>query len=227
MISPRNSKRLCIICVLTVLNLSACQKPTVVTRVSSPSTDIDVLLVLPFKDMTNLYGENVTLRSPLSGRTYTTGKVSRGADDFLMQLLMSNLQLRGGLQLIPWGQAEGVWGELLAKETIEQSEREMILATGRELNADAVLAGYVYRFVDRTGTQYSVETPASVGFDLDLIRIQDGRLVWSRRFDETQKTLSDDIMQINKFIKRKGRWITARDMAASGLEDMLHTLPVP
>jgi hypothetical protein len=129
--------------------------------------------------------------------------------------------------LIPWGQAQAARAELLSRDNIEQSERKLILATGRELNADAVLSGYVYRFVDRTGTQYSVETPASVGFDLELIRVRDGRLVWSRRFDETQQTLSDDIMQLNKFIKRKGRWITARDMAVSGLEDILHTLPVP
>jgi hypothetical protein len=56
------------------------------------------------------------------------------------------------------------------------------------------------------------------------MRVADGRILWSGHFDETQKALSEDLYQLDKFIKRKASWITAREMAQTGLENILQTL---
>jgi len=55
--------------------------------------------------------------------------------------------------------------------------------------------------------------------------VVDGRVLWSGHFNETQRSLSEDLYQLETFIKRKASWITAREMAQAGLEDILDTFP--
>ncbi|MBL7180470.1 MAG: hypothetical protein ABIK98_03105 [Pseudomonadota bacterium] len=166
---------------------------------------------------------NENIRCPLCGKVIMTGKVAEGAAEFLTESLFTFLKNNSDLELVPTEQAEGILSDLLAGEKGSRSEHDLLVETGRALKADAVLAGYIFRFRERVGTSYSVESPASVAFDLHLIRVGDGRMLWSDHFDETQKALSEDLYQLKKFIKRKASWITAREMAQTGLEDMLRS----
>jgi len=211
---------------LPVVMLIGCQPSVRRTQTPSARHNIKNLLVIPFSDMYRLYGENVTIRSPLGGRIFTTGRTKDGADRFLTDRLNLILGRYKGVHLIPPGQAEGVFAQLLSQSEKEFPELEMILKMGQMLDADAVLVGYVYRFRTREGTSYAVESPASVAFDMDLVGIKDRRVIWSGRFDETQQPLTEDLFQIKKFFKRKGRWISAWDMADFGLEEVLRTFPV-
>ena len=112
---------------------------------------------------------------------------------------------------------------LLAGNNKEWQERDLQLEIGRTLNADAIFVGYIYRFRERVGGKYSVDLPASVAFDIHLIRTVDGRGLWSAHFDETQQPLSDDLFRLNLFLRRKAKWVTAQEMAISALKDMLKT----
>ncbi len=174
-----------------------------------------------------MYGEDVTVRSPLGGRVFTTGKVVAGADRFLTDHLITILKRHKDIGLIPSNQAQGVFARLLSTMEKEMPELEMIVEIGRTLGADAVLVGYVYRFKERRGSTYSVDTPASVAFDMDLVSVNNSRIIWYGRYNETQKALTEDLFQFRKFIKRKGRWVTAWEMAVNGLEDVFQTFPVP
>lgn len=212
---------------LFLFGLPGCQKAPPASMAPFSRQNTYRLLVIPFEDMTRLYGLDVTIRSPLSGRIFTTGKVAEGADDFLTDSLISFLDRRKSVQLIPSSLAQGVWAQLLSDSQKELPELEMMVEIGRNLGADAVLLGYVYRFKNRVGTEYAVDAPASVAFDIDLISISERTIIWSRRFDETQQALSEDLFQFGKFINRKGRWITAREMAVGGLEELFKTFPLP
>jgi hypothetical protein len=86
-----------------------------------------------------------------------------------------------------------------------------------------VLVCFLYRFHERIGSRYAAEAPASVAFDLYLLRSVDGRVLWQGRFDETQRALSENLLDFNKFMKRKG-WISANDLALAGLDDLFDTL---
>jgi hypothetical protein len=103
--------------------------------------------------------------------------------------------------------------------------RKILIAMGQKLAVDAVLVGFVYRFRERVGKGFSAESPASVAFDLHLIRVMDGRTVWSANFDETQQTLGQNLFQLGTFLTRGGRWITAEDMASGGLNDIMNEFP--
>ena len=182
------------------------------------------LLILPFKDMSAIYGENVSLRCPLCGNIFMTGEVTDDAADILTQSLISLMQSRKGVELIPSGQAQGVWSEMLSKNEDRLSERDQIIETGRILGAYVVMAGYVYRFRERIGTGYSVDSPASAAFDVHLVDVTSRRILWIGHFDETQRSLSENLFNIGEFLKRKGAWVSVNKMAVSALEDMLKTL---
>jgi len=206
---------------------SACGGDTIVKGNPPNLTGIEKILILPFKDMATVYGESANGRCPVCGKVFTTGEVAEGAAVMLTEYLFDLLKDRKDIELIPSSQAQGVMSELLAGSNKTVQERDLQLEIGRSLNADAIFVGYIYRFRERVGNEYSVDLPASVAFDMHLIRVMDGRVLWSAHFDETQRPLSDDLFRLNLFLKRKAKWITAKDMAISGLKDMLKEFDIP
>jgi hypothetical protein len=210
-----------------ILFLSACGGDNTVTSKPPNLSGIKKILILPFKDMSAVFGESVNGRCPVCGKVFTTGEVAEGATAMLTEHLFILLKDRKDIELIPSSQAQGVLSGLLAGSKKELLERDLQLEIGRVLNADAIFVGYIYRFRERVGTQYSVDLPASVAFDIHLIRVKDGRVLWSAHFDETQQPLSDDLFRLKLFLRRKAKWITAKEMAISGLEDMLKDFYVP
>jgi hypothetical protein len=208
-----------------IVFLSACGTGNVVKKEPATVSGIEKILILPFEDMASVYGENKDVRCPICGKVFTTGKVSQGAADMLSEHLFTILNKRTDIQLIPSSYAQGVMSDLLADSQKELNEKELAIETGRILHADAVLAGFLYRFQERIGTEYSVDSPASVAFDIHLIRVTDGRVVWSGHFDETQQPLSNNLFRLGTFLQRKAKWVTAKEMAIFALEDMLKTFP--
>lgn len=204
--------------------LPACGSHVVAPEHASAPLTRGKLLILPFKNISGIYGENISVRCPLCGNVFMTGEVIDGAEDILTQSLISLMESRKGVELIPSGQANGVWSEMLSKDENRLSERDQIVETGRILGADLVMAGYVYRFKERIGAAYSVDSPASAAFDVHLVDVSSRRILWTGRFDETQGSLFENLFKIGAFLKRKGAWITVDKMAVSALEDMLQTL---
>jgi len=212
---------------LIILSMSACKAQRIVADVVPESFRMKRILILPFKNMSALRGENVSIRCALCGNVFTTGKVDEGAGDFLTEHLTSLLSKNTALQLVPPSQAQGVLSALLFKEKKELPELDLLVAIGRNLDADAVLLGRVYRFKERKGAKYSIESPASVAFDIDLVSVAEKRLIWNGNFDETQRSLSENLLKLGTFLKRKGQWITAESLSASGLEKVHQTFPMP
>jgi hypothetical protein len=70
-----------------------------------------------------------------------------------------------------------------------------------------------------------VDKPASVAFDLHLVRVRDGRVAWTGKFDETQRPLSDNLLKIGTFFKRGAKWLTAEELASAGMGETLTALP--
>ena len=95
---------------------------------------------------------------------------------------------------------------------------------GELVYADAVITGRVLRFRERVGGDIGVQSPASVAFVLELVDVRRGDVVWSSRFDETQKGLSDNIFGLGDFRERGFRWLTAEQLAQDGVKKMVNQL---
>jgi len=182
---------------------------------------LETLLIFPFKDMAAVYGQNVDVRCPLCGNMFMTGEVSVDAEDVMTDYLTSLMQERTDFKILTPEQAKGIISGLPPENKKGPSEVEIIVAAGRAFDADVVMVSHIYRFTERIGTSYAVDSPASVAFDIHLVRVSDGRILWVGSFDETQRPLTENLFKIGAFFKRKWRWITAGEMAASALDDVL------
>ena len=215
-----------VISVAIIVFLSACSTQQPAPQETAQPFNFKRLLVLPVEDMARAYGENVTVQCRLCGNVLITGKVAEGADVILTDHLEGLLLKKKDFEMIPSSQGQGALSDVLSDDASELPERELLVKVGLALDADAVLAGKVYRFIERDGTNYSVTSPASVGFDMILVRVADGRTMWSGHFDETQRSLFENIYKLNTFVKRGGRWVTAEQLAIEGLNNMFKTFPV-
>lgn len=193
---------------------------------SSEPLHIKTVLMLPIKNMALIHGENVTIQDRLSGNVFSTGKVAPEAVKIMTEHVTALLKSRKDLILIPESLADGAISTILSVGKGEIPEREFMAKIGASVGADAVLAGNIYRFRERDGSGFSVNSPASVAFGLDLVQVSDSRLVWSGNFDETQQSLFENLFQWDTFWRRKARWITAEELALEGLNKVFETFPV-
>jgi hypothetical protein len=104
------------------------------------------------------------------------------------------------------------------------SNIEIAGRAARELQADAAIIGLLYRWKEREGSDYAVNGPASVFFDLCLVNADDGSILWRGRFKKTQKSLSENLLDIRTFLKGKGKWMAAEDLAEMGVRDLIDDL---
>lgn len=88
------------------------------------------------------------------------------------------------------------------------------LNVGRCLPADFLLVPQVLYWKELEGGG----NPASVVMDFYLIDVKGERLVTRYHYDETQKALSDNLLDFGKYVKRKGEWVKAEVLAKEGIE---------
>ena len=190
-----------------------------------PVSGLGTLLVVPFTDMSALSGPGVTVRSPISGSVFTTGGVAEGGAEALTRTLTASVSALG-YTLASYEDAIGARSLALdAKKGL--SDKDLALETARKMGVDGVVTGFVYRYEERVGTTYAAEKPASAAFDVFLLRASDGAVIWSARFDEAQKPLSDNLLDVSAFVKRHASWITVEEFAREGLTAKLAGFPVP
>jgi hypothetical protein len=118
-------------------------------------------------------------------------------------------------------------GEMLTRVNDSEPGINNLKTAGRiasGLQADAALIGYLYRWKDREGSDYAIKYPASVFFDLYLVSPDDGSILWKGRFNKTQRSLNENLLDIRTFLKGKGKWMTADDLAVLGLDDLVNEL---
>jgi len=115
--------------------------------------------------------------------------------------------------------------EALLEKVLEQKlpPKEAVKYFAKETGTQGVLYGKIFRYKERKGTSWSVEEPASVAFVLILYDGLTGEILWQRAFDETQKPLSENILNLSLYGKIK--WLSARELAERGLKHLLKTFP--
>jgi hypothetical protein len=188
---------------------------------------LQTLVVVGFHAAITRGDEPELVRNPITGTSFMSGPIPEEVPGWLNDRLFDMLVQGEGRNLISPGQARGVVESIMASDAqLGVHPIEMIKKVGKAFEADAVLTGQVYRWQDRAGTDYGVETAASVAFDLSLIRPSDGAILWRGNYDKTQKSLMENLFDLDTYVKSGGRWLTAQELAAFGLERLLTEMPI-
>jgi hypothetical protein len=85
--------------------------------------------------------------------------------------------------------------------------------------ATGVVLGRVLRYRERPKSQMGDTGGASVAFELSLFEVQAGRRLWKGRFDETQKTITGNIMRAATYPGGGTRWLSAAEFARWGVDE--------
>jgi hypothetical protein len=161
---------------------------------------------------------------PVCRTVFQRGEILPGAQNTLTRLLYQKMEAKGIFKILPLEKVEeGVSHR--ERRVFEEKPKSSSIELGKELGVDFVSIGFVFRFEERIGSSVGVERPASVGFDIHLIRLKDGVEVWRGRMDETQRPLSENLFKIGSFFRRKAQWLTAEELAGVGMEEALRRLP--
>lgn len=181
------------------------------------------MAVVPFEVEHGQEKEIIQCRA--CGNVFGAGPVEGDPSSLLTGILWDLLQEKSkGFDFINPDQVEGFYNVLLSKE-IEKDPLKLMKNLGLQMKADYVLWGHIFRYQERVGTTYAVQYPASVAFDLHLMKVKDGQMVWKAHWDQTQKSLSENILKLDAFLKSKMRWITASELSRQGLKEMLKDFP--
>ncbi len=112
----------------------------------------------------------------------------------------------------------------LKEENPELGYLNLAIEVGKNLNSDSVLIGNISTFREREGGELGINAPASVAFGVQLINPNTGERLWEAYYAETQETLLQNVTKIGKFFKRKGKWVTANQLAKEGVVDVVDNL---
>lgn len=183
------------------------------------------IAVVPFGQAVPEERQGGPVRCPLCGAMFEAGPSTGSHETVVEALFLKQMQQIGPkVGIIAGERVAGVFRQV-SSVSLREPLREVLRKVGSELGAEGVVSGTVYRFRERKGVAYAVDQPASVAFEIHLLRVSDGALVWKGSFDRTQTSLMEDLLQAPSFYRGGGRWVTAEELAAEGMEQVLKTFP--
>jgi hypothetical protein len=181
------------------------------------------MAVIPFQPLLPEEGSTMVV-CPLCSGGYSSGKIEKGAEKTVEEGFIDKLRDFKEVQIIPLEKVTAVYNRVAA-EALKKSFLGVLKKVGAELQADVIVVGYVYRYTERVGYDFSAEHPASVAFEIHLLDVKDGSTIWRGVFDKTQKSLMEDVFQASSFFKGGGKWLTASQLAKQGIDEIFKTFP--
>jgi hypothetical protein len=88
---------------------------------------------------------------------------------------------------------------------------------GRCSGAQYLIVPQVIAWRERGGSAMGTTVTAAVIINFYLVDVATGGVLKFYHFDEEQKSLSDNLLEAGKFFARKGRWLTAAELAEEGM----------
>ena len=98
------------------------------------------------------------------------------------------------------------------------------VAYGREHGAQYLLTPQVLDWHEREGSKAGVTQSAHVRVEFFLVNVAEGTPGNRSIFEEKQVGLTENLLTVGEFLKRKGTWVTAQDLAVDGMKKAVKDL---
>jgi len=213
-----------VILFLPALSRSQVQEPQPLQQKEKRIVPLQKVAILPFLIVTPHEEGQRVVKGLWGNFFFRTGEVPMRAGPEVTGIFQRQLNRLGRCELIPRDQAQTA-AEGADRDAFRQDPLGVAAQIGGELGLYAVVIGGVYRFEQREGSALGVQSPASAAFDAHLVRVSDKKVLWSGRFDETQHSLSENLLKVGSFIKGGAQWVTVERWTEIGVESVLRTFP--
>jgi len=166
-----------------------------------------------------------TLICPICELSFKSENIKDGADRAITSYVQESLERRYRDKVIALGEVSRVYQEIPRDDT-RDTLRSLAQKIGEALGADFMIAGTVWRYRERIQESMGPGMGASVAFDMYLIEVSGGKTVWKKRFDETQRPLTEDIRGAKILVKKGARWLSADELARYRVEEVFKRFPL-
>jgi hypothetical protein len=225
-VTPLGKACLLMAIVVALWGTAACaSRPGVAAGVPLKETAVlKRIAVLPFAEIAPDETSGRSGRCPVCGALFSGEAMPEGAAGVVESAFLRRIEAGGKFDLVPSDRTQAVYRRLEAA-ALKQTTLQILRAVGRDLAVEGIVAGYAYRLRERKGYPYAAERPASVAFEIHLIRVSDGASVWRGIYDHTQASLMENILHAASFYREKGRWVSAAELTDEGMEGVLQNFP--
>jgi TolB-like protein len=180
--------------------------------------------VMPFVKGKNPDKIEETLNCPYANICFEDQNILPGAEKTLTRMLQDMLRIRLDNKLVPADRMEYIY-ETMKINYAEDTPASFAQRIGKSLKVKYVVAGNVWRYKNRTGESFASSQPSSVAFSVYLIDVENHELIWTATYDETQQSLTENLLNAVDFFKQGAKWLTADELARYGLKKILKTFP--
>lgn len=95
---------------------------------------------------------------------------------------------------------------------------------GRCVQTDYLLIPQVLEWKEREGGEWGVTEPGMVVLELTLLDVENQFVAGRFQYDERQRSLSEDLLQADRFFRRGGKWLPAKELVRDGLREGLREM---
>ncbi|WP_022655784.1 hypothetical protein [uncultured Desulfovibrio sp.] len=97
-------------------------------------------------------------------------------------------------------------------------------AYGKKQGAQLLLIPQVLDWHQREGSKAGVTRSAHVHVEFFLLKVDDGTLMNRSIFEEKQVGLTENLLTVGSFFKRRGTWVTAENLTVDGMRKAVKDL---
>ena len=87
----------------------------------------------------------------------------------------------------------------------------------RKTSADILFIPQVLTWRDRQGSAAGVTEPAHVRLEFFLLNIKEGNIIGHSVYEVEQQGLTENLLNVGDFFKRRGKWVTAEELAREAM----------
>ncbi len=156
---------------------------------------------------------------PLCGASLPNARVERDGNLVMKRLLREELKTLKECKFHFLAKVPG------ASENGKKDRVEKMIAVAKQKGAGGLLVPVLLRYRELVGNKYAASSPASVAFHLHLIRVEDSKAVWDFAYVETQRPLSENLLDAKKFWKRRFKWVKVERLLIEGIEKAMRDFP--
>lgn len=198
------------------LGAGACARPHTVrteTYASSDNRSLDIrkVAIAPFRVAASY--RQVTERDP------DPQAAARLIERFVAEALAAR-----GVEVVPAGDLRTALG-LEDPQAAPPPLRIVAEVAHREFGVPALVYGTVYRIRERTGEALATAKPASVWFEVTMVRAPGGTRLWQGVFNETQQPLNENLLNARRYPGGGTRWLRAEELAQWGAREVAREFP--
>jgi hypothetical protein len=189
-----------------------------------PSLALEKIGLMPF--FKGSYGASIseTLVCPVCQLYYDPEILSPDCDKVLTHYFQQALEQKYGSLVIPQALVAKTYAEIPIDD-LRDTPLFLTQKVGKLLGTKFMAVGSVWRYRDRVGGDRAASSPASVAFALHLIEVGSGKILWSKSFVQTQRSLSENILNAKAFFDQGAKWLTADELASYGVKEILKDFP--